>query len=655
MQVVKLVSHVSFLLLMLMFQPATAQAPAGLAKPNCSDRCGNISIPYPFGIGKDCYMAESFDVECNETSKPPRAFLRSIKMELVNITLGRGAVVKGPVISVDSLGRQEVLPLNLEGTPFFVSYYNYLIAVGCNTRATLWTKTGTTEHVGCDSICSNGTSISNIRLGKGACFGKDCCQDKSLPISLQVFNSTFELIEGKKESDGRKLAFLADANWFDDKIRSPQDIDRLASTVPMSLAWILNSNSWTYNKDTLDYCDFWQLNSTTNMTSGRCSCSEGYEGNPYLQCRVIGLALGVLFLLIGAWWMYKLIKRRKCIQLKKKFFKRNGGLLLQQQLSSSDGSVRKTKVFSSNELEKATDFFNENRILGRGGQGTVYEGMLADGSIVAVKKSTIVDEEKLEEFINETDVPLLVYEFISNGTLFHYLHEQNDDFTLSWELRLRIASEAAGAISYLHSTASIPIYHRDIKSTNILLDEKYRAKVSDFGTSRSVSIDQTHLTTKVHGTFGYLDPEYFRTSQLTEKSDVYSFGVVLVELLSGKKSIFLTHSLETMSLVNHFIDLMEDGRLFDIIDAQVKGACIEEEAIVIANLAKRCLHLNGRNRPTMREVAMELEGILLSRNGINIQQIVEVDNSSRSISCSSFEIGIGLPLDCKPSISSETW
>jgi serine/threonine protein kinase len=159
----------------------------------------------------------------------------------------------------------------------------------------------------------------------------------------------------------------------------------------------------------------------------------------------------------------------------------------------------------------------------------------------------------------------------------------------------------------------------------------------------------------VQGTFGYLDPEYFRTSQLTEKSDVYSFGVVLVELLSGKKPIFLTHSLETMSLAEHFIELMEDSRLFDIIDAQVKGDCTEEEAIVIANLAKRCLNLNGRNRPTMREVAMELEGILLSRNGINIQQIGEVDNSSRSISCSSFEIGIDLPLDCKPSTSSETW
>ncbi|KAJ7004873.1 wall-associated receptor kinase-like 8 [Populus alba x Populus x berolinensis] len=676
MQVVKLVSHVSFLLLMLMFQPALARAPAGLAKPNCPDHCGNISIPYPFGIGKDCYMAESYDVECDETSTPPRASLRSIKMDLVNITLEGGAVVKGPVISVDSLRRQEVLPLNLEGTPFFV-FNNYFIAVGCNTRATLWTKTGTTEHVGCDSICSNGTSISNIRVDNGPCSGKDCCQGMRWPSLLQVFNSTFELIDAKQGSDGRILAFLADMNWVYDNIWSPQDINKLASTVHMSLAWILNSNSWTYNKDTMDCSGlFLQINSTATVMPPGCSCSEGYEGNPYLQCRdideckdrnntchgltrcvntkgsykcklhpllltllVIGLALGVLFLLIGAWWMSKLIKRRRCIQLKKKFFKRNGGLLLQQQLSSSDGSVRKTKVFSSNELEKATDFFNENRILGHGGQGTVYKGMLADGSIVAVKKSTIVDEDKLEEFINEvvilsqishrnvvrllgccleTDVPLLVYEFIPNGNLYKYIHVQNDEFLLSWEMRLRIAIEVAGALSYLHSAASIPVYHSDIKSTNMLLDEKYRATISDFGSSRSIAIDQTHLTTHVQGTFGYLDPEYFQSSQFTEKSDVYSFGVVLVELLSGQKPIFSASPTESRSLATHFIMLMEDNRLFDILDARVKEHCHNEEVVAVGNLARKCLNLNGKNRPTMKEITTVLERVI--QKGSNVQQ-----------------------------------
>ena len=151
---------------------------------------------------------------------------------------------------------------------------------------------------------------------------------------------------------------------------------------------------------------------------------------PLRAMAVLGAATGLLLLLVGIWRLYKLVKKRKNIELKKKFFKQNGGLLLQQQLSSSDGSIQKTKIFTSKELEKATDRFNDNRILGQGGQGTVYKGMLADGMIVAVKKSKIVDEEKLEEFINEvvilsqvnhrnvvkllgccleTEVPLLVY------------------------------------------------------------------------------------------------------------------------------------------------------------------------------------------------------------------------------------------------------
>ena len=253
-------------------------------------------------------------------------------------------------------------------------------------------------------------------------------------------------------------------------------------------------------------------------------------------------------------------KKRNEIKLKKRFFKRNGGLLLQQQLSSSEHNIQHTKLFTSQELEKATDQFNESRILGKGGQGMVYKGMLTDGSITTIKKCNIVDEGNLEQFLNEiiilshinhrnvvklvgccleTEIPLLVYEFIPNGTLSQYLHEESEEFPLTWEMRLRIAKEVAGALSYLHSAASLPIYHRDIKSTNILLDDKYRAKVADFGTSRSVTIDQTHLTTVVYGTFGYLDPEYFQTSQFTEKSDVYSFGVVLAELLIGEKPVSL--------------------------------------------------------------------------------------------------------------------
>lgn len=346
----------------------------------------------------------------------------------------------------------------------------------------------------------------------------------------------------------------------------------------------------------------------------------------------VGSSLGLLLLLTGAWLSHKVVKERRKTQRMEKFFKRNGGLLLQQQLSSGHvNNVDRTKLFNSKELEKATDRFTVNRVLGQGGQGTVYKGMLADGQIVAVKKSKMVDQGKVSEFINEvvilsqinhrnvvrllgccleTEVPLLVYEFIPNGTLFHYIHDKNEEFSLTWEMRLRIASEIAGGLSYLHSAASFPIYHRDIKSMNILLDAKYRAKIADFGTSKSVDVDQTHVTTRVHGTLGYLDPEYLQSNQFTDKSDVYSFGVVLVELLTGQKPI---STAEGSSLTTYFIRCVEtnDG-LFEIVDARVLKEGGTDSIMAVAGLAKRCLNLNGKKRPTMKEVATELEGILKS-------------------------------------------
>jgi len=343
---------------------------------------------------------------------------------------------------------------------------------------------------------------------------------------------------------------------------------------------------------------------------------------------LIGSAL--LLFAFGIFGLYKFIKKQRRSSRMRVFFRRNGGMLLKQQLARKEGNVEMSKIFSSNELEKATDNFNTNRVLGQGGQGTVYKGMLVDGRIVAVKRSKAMDEDKVEEFINEvvvlaqinhrnivkllgccleTEVPVLVYEFVPNGDLCKRLRDECDDYIMTWEVRLHIAIEIAGALSYLHSAASFPIYHRDIKTTNILLDEKYQVKVSDFGTSRSVTIDQTHLTTQVAGTFGYVDPEYFQSSKFTDKSDVYSFGVVLVELITGKNPSSRVQSEENRGFAAHFVAAVKENRFLDIVDERIKDECNLDQVMAVAKLAKRCLNRKGKKRPNMREVSVELERI----------------------------------------------
>lgn len=335
-------------------------------------------------------------------------------------------------------------------------------------------------------------------------------------------------------------------------------------------------------------------------------------------------------MIVGSSWLYLVLKKRKLIRLKEKFFKQNGGLILEQQLSRFEGSTETIKIFTEEELKRATNNYNESKIIGQGGFGTVYKGDLPNNTVVAIKKSKTIDQSQIQQFINEvfvlsqinhrnvvkllgccleTPVPLLVYEFISNDTLFKHLHHKSNTSVMTWQIRLKIAAETAVALAYLHSEASTPIIHRDVKSANILLDEKYTAKVSDFGASKLVPLDQTQLATMVQGTLGYLDPEYLLTSQLTEKSDVYSFGVVLVELLTGEEALSFSRSEQERSVAMHFLCSLKEERLFDVLDDHVVEEGNKEQLKEVAELAKSCLRVKGEERPTMKDVAMELAGI----------------------------------------------
>ncbi|KAF7113007.1 hypothetical protein RHSIM_RhsimUnG0169900 [Rhododendron simsii] len=220
---------------------------------------------------------------------------------------------------------------------------------------------------------------------------------------------------------------------------------------------------------------------------------------------------------------------------------------------------------------------------------------------------------KVLGFCFESKVPELVYEYISNGTLSQHIHKKLSWLTL--DHRLRIATEAASALSYLHSDASIPIIHRDVKSANILLNVDYVAKIADFGASRLVPLDQPQvINTIVQGTLGYLDPEYLQSGQLTEKSDVYSFGVVLAELMTGKKPICPGRSEAERYLAIYFIVSMKENRLSQILEPRVSREGTLEQLQAIAELVKRCLCLKSEERPTMKEVVTELERLRRYRN-----------------------------------------
>ncbi|KAH6771530.1 hypothetical protein C2S52_016333 [Perilla frutescens var. hirtella] len=685
------------------------------SQPNCPDKCGNVTIAYPFGIGPGCSANSSFAITCNSSTP----FLISINLEVVYISVFGVVIVNQPVspMNCSDVQRNGSLPMSLEGSPFTISArYNSLAVLGCTNSVWLVANDQTTRVSGCIAICEANSSKNS------SCSGVNCCT-ATIPPGLQTFQYSYRSIQNTTDRFCG-YTFPVDNIWFQYDYKRYRGLQSNQSnpydpefvSVHLVLEWELDDLEASRQFSPLGYCkradDYYPIRDRSpdpSMTfyfygyyydgvgdayvssSKYCSCKDGYEGNPYVyegcvdidECALnltstylicngvgectnstvkrycnggictnkigsftcqyangdeksiivgisVGSALGALILLFVAWMSARAIRKRIKAKRRQQFFKRNGGLLLQQQLSSTNSSLEKTKLFSYKELAQATDDYNENRILGRGGQGTVYKEMLTDGKIVAVKKSKKVEEGDLEDFINEVvilsqvnhrnvvrllgcclevEVPLLVYEFIPNGTLFQHVHDPSEDFPLSWEMRLRIAREVAGALAYLHSAASAPIYHRDIKSTNILLDDKYRAKVSDFGASRSIAIDQTHLTTRVLGTFGYLDPEYFQSSQFTEKSDVYSFGVVMVELLTGEKAISSIRAEVGKSLATHFLHSMEEDQLFDILDPRVLEDGKREEIMGVARLARRCLHLNGKRRPTMKEVTIELEGI----------------------------------------------
>ncbi|CAN6698491.1 unnamed protein product [Malus baccata var. baccata] len=405
----------------------------------------------------------------------------------------------------------------------------------------------------------------------------------------------------------------------------------------------------------------------------QCRCVDGFDGdgfnhgegcrraskcNPskYMSGRcggttrvgvLIGGVIAGAFIMAGLFFICYFVRRRStCLR----------NQMSARRLLSEAAGNSSVPLYPYKEIERATNCFAEKQRLGTGAFGTVYAGKLHNDEWVAIKKINRRDTNGIDQVMNEIKLlssvshpnlvrllgccieggeQILVYEYMPNGTLSEHLQRERGQ-GLPWTIRLTIASETANAIAYLHSEMNPPIYHRDIKSNNILLDYNYKSKVADFGLSRLGMTESSYVSTAPQGTPGYVDPQYHQNFHLSDRSDVYSFGVVLVEIITAMKVVDFARPQSDVNLAALAIDRIGKGSLDEIVDPFLepnRDAWTLYSVNKVAELAFRCLAFHSDMRPSMKEVAEELECV--RRSGWATMEENICMESSVASSCSS--------------------
>nr|XP_043631247.1 wall-associated receptor kinase-like 14 [Erigeron canadensis]XP_043631248.1 wall-associated receptor kinase-like 14 [Erigeron canadensis] len=591
--------------------------PPSFAISNCDRVCkGNnqkTAVPYPFGFSDGCNIR----LECTKAGE-----IHISKYQVSNITSDH-ILVFFPANCTRPY--QEIRRFRSES--YAITSRNELILRNCS-RGTSNECLLSTSMVQSQFNLPTCDIMGNTNI---SCYNSD---NGNISHADVEFMNTVEL-----EMKGCRVLYSSIVIDLDKEKRSLVTMGFQA----MELGWWMQGDCSCHHKAVCKNV------SIDNARVGyRCNCVDGYDGDGFVagngcrkvsncnfskymsgECggttRVVVLIAGII---AGASFVATITLICYCIR--KRMILRNQ-MSAKRLLSEATGSFN-VPSYSYKEIERATNGFSEKQMLGTGAYGTVYAGKLNNCDWVAIKKIRQIEAHGMDQVMNEIKLlssvshpnlvrllgfciekgeQILVYEFMPNGTLSQHLQRERGK-GLPWTIRLAIATETAQAIAYLHSAMNPPIYHRDIKSSNILLDHKYRSKVADFGLSRLGMLDESHISTAPQGTPGYVDPQYHQNFHLSDKSDVYSFGVVLVEIITALKVVDLSRRNSEVNLAALAIDKIGKGHIDEMIDPFLepnRDAWTISSIHKVAELAFRCLAFHGDVRPSMMEVADELDQI----------------------------------------------